>query len=193
MADAGSGQINTDVPWAMAGPSGADAVARHYSHDAWNSISATIKLPIKGVVLGALAPVLTPTTAGERRSFLVAYPILSHARAARQSASQEWASDMGHGLRERARMRQSTKVSDDAEQVRSIESKRSRGSAVTEPYGVCTVTAPKTARIAEYGRLLEASIRRAGFSPLRLDLSHDVAFAASVVPLGIGLTRQGDA
>ena len=29
--------VNADVPWAMAGPSGADPVARHYSHDAWNS------------------------------------------------------------------------------------------------------------------------------------------------------------
>ena len=37
--------VNADVPWAMAGPSGADATVRHYSHDAWNSISATIKLP----------------------------------------------------------------------------------------------------------------------------------------------------
>ena len=37
--------MNADVPWAMAGPSGADATVRHYSHDAWNSVSATIKLP----------------------------------------------------------------------------------------------------------------------------------------------------
>ena len=67
----------------MAGPSGADPLARHYSHDAWNSISATLKLPAQGAVLGALAPVLTPTTAGERRCFLVAYPILSPTKATR--------------------------------------------------------------------------------------------------------------
>ena len=42
--------VNTDVPWAMAGPSGADAAMRHYSHDAWNSVSSTIKLPTKGAV-----------------------------------------------------------------------------------------------------------------------------------------------
>ena len=35
-ADAG---VNADVPWAMAGPSGADPLVRHYSHDAWNSVS----------------------------------------------------------------------------------------------------------------------------------------------------------
>ena len=50
--------VNADVPWAMAGPSGADPAARHYSHDAWNSISATIKLPVKGAAMGALAPIL---------------------------------------------------------------------------------------------------------------------------------------
>lgn len=60
----GGSEVNVDVPWAMAGPSGADPVARHYSHDAWNSISATIILPVRGAVLGALAPVLTPTTPG---------------------------------------------------------------------------------------------------------------------------------
>jgi len=48
-------------------------------------------------------------------------------------------------------------------------------------------------RVAEYGRRLDAAIRRAGFAPLRLDISHDVAFAASVVPLGVSLTRTGDA
>ncbi len=185
-------EVNAEVPWALAGPSGADPVARHYSHDAWNSVSATIKLPVKGAVLGALAPVLTPTSPGERRSYLVAYPILSQAKATRQSASSEWAADMGQGLREKARMKQTTKAKDEAEQVRSLEAKLARGSALTRPYAVCTVTAPKTARIAEHGRRLDASIRRAGFAPLRLDLSQDVAFAASVVPLGVSLTRTGD-
>jgi len=67
--------VKADVPWAMAGPSAADPLVRHYSHDAWNSVSCTITLPPKGAVMGALAPVLTPAEAGERRSFMVAYPI----------------------------------------------------------------------------------------------------------------------
>ena len=58
---------------------------------------------------------------------------------------------------------------------------------------MCTVTVPKTARIAEYGRRLDASVRRAGFAPLRLDLAHDVGVAASTVPLGVSLTRRGAA
>lgn len=180
-------QVSADVPWALAGPSGADAAARHYSHNAWNSISATIKLPVKGAVIGALAPILAPTGAGERRSYLVAYPILSQGKATRASASSEWVADMGQALRE------STKTADEAEQVRALEAKLARGSALVRPYAVCTVTAPKTARIAECGRRLDASIRRAGFAPLRLDLAQDAAFAACVVPLGISLTRKSDA
>jgi hypothetical protein len=58
---------------------------------------------------------------------------------------------------------------------------------------VCTVTVPKTARVAEYARRLDAAVRRAGFAPLRLDLSQDAAFAASTIPLGISLSRKGDA
>ena len=63
---------------------------------------------------------------------------------------------------------------------------------MTQPYAVCTVTVPKTLRVAEYGRRLDGAIRAAGFAGLRLDLAQDVAFAASVVPMGISLTRRGD-
>lgn len=183
---------NAQVPWAMAGPSGADALARHYSHDAWNSISSTIKLPIKGAAMGALAPVLTPGEPGERRSFLVAYPILSQAKAERQSANSEWAADVGEGIRSQMKVKQKTKERDEADKVRRLDTKLARGNSLTRPYAVCTVTAPKTVAIAEYGRRLDASIRRAGFAPLRLDVAHDVAFAASTVPLGVSLTRRAD-
>jgi hypothetical protein len=185
-------EVNADVPWAMAGPSGADAAGRHYSHDAWNSVSATIKLPVKGAAMGALAPVLTPTAPGERRSFMVAYPILSHAVADRQSATSEWAADLSEELRAKAKVKQRTKSRDEAEKVRRLDTKLARGNSLTRPYAVCTVTVPKTARIAEFGRRLDASVRRAGFAPLRLDLSQDVAFAASTVPLGVSLTRKAD-
>ncbi len=184
--------VNADVPWAMAGPSGADPAARHHSHDAWNSVSSTLKLPVKGAAIGALAPVLTPTEPGERRSFLVVYPILRQSAADRQSATSEWAADLGEELRAKAKVRQRTKARDETEKVRGLDRKLARGNALTRPYAVCTVTVPKTVRVAEYGRRLDAAVRRAGFAPLRLDLAQDVAFAASTIPLGIGLTRRGD-
>lgn len=184
--------VNADVPWAMAGPSGADPVARHYSHDAWNSVSSTVKLPVKGAAMGALLPVLTPSDPGERRSFMVAYPILSQSAAGRQSASSEWAADIGEELRAKAKMKQNAKAKDEADKVRRLDGKLARGNSLTRPYAVCTVTVPKTARASEFGRRLDASVRRAGFAPLRLDLAQDAAFAASTVPLGVSLTRKAD-
>ena len=184
--------VNADVPWAMAGPSGAEPVARHYSHDAWNSVSSTIKLPVKGAAMGALLPVLTPSDPGERRSFMVAYPILSQSAAGRASATSEWAADIGEALRAKAKMKQNAKARDEADKVRRLDGKLARGNALTRPHAVCTVTVPKTAQVSEFGRRLDASVRRAGFAPLRLDLAQDVAFAASTVPLGISLTRKAD-
>jgi hypothetical protein len=183
--------VNADVPWAMAGPSGADPLVRHYSHDAWNSVSCTITLPAKGAVMGALAPVLTPGEAGERRSFLVAYPILQQTTADRRTANSEWAADLGEELRHKAKIKQRARSRNETAKARGVDAKLARGSALTRPYAVCTITVPKTARIAEYGRRLDASVRRAGFAPLRLDLAHDVAVAASTVPLGVSLTHRG--
>jgi hypothetical protein len=185
--------VNADVPWAMTGPSGADPVVRHYSHDAWNSASATIKLPVKGAAMGALAPVLTPSEPGERRSFMVAYPVLRQSKADRASANSAWAADVGEHLRTKAGVRQRAKARAEAAKAHGMDDKLARGNSMTRPYAVCTVTVPKTARVAVYARRLEAAVRRAGFAPLRLDLSQDAAFAASTIPLGISLARMGDA
>lgn len=185
--------VNADVPWAMAGPSGADATVRHYSHDAWNSVSATIKLPTRGVAIGALAPILTPSEFGERRSFVVAYPIVSQTKADRQSGNAEWAADLAEGMNEKLGRKTRAKQRDEAHKARGLDAKLARGNSLTRPYGVCTVTVPKSMRITEFGRRLDASVRRAGFAPLRLDLAQDVGFAASTIPLGTSLTRSGDA
>jgi hypothetical protein len=52
------------------------------------------------------------------------------------------------------------------------------------------VTVPKTLSASEFGRRLDASVRRAGFASLRLDLAQDAGFAASTVPLAVSLTRR---
>lgn len=188
-----AGVVVADVPWAMAGPSGADAAVRHYTHDAWSSVSATIKLPDNGAVMGALAPVLTPSEAGERRSFTVVYPILRQSTADRQSATREWSADLGEELKNRAGVKIRARQRSDAARARGLDSKLARGHCMTRPYAVATVTVPSSYRVEEFGRRLDASIRRAGFAPLRLDLAQDVGFAATAVPLGVSLTRRGDA
>lgn len=181
--------VNPDVPWAMAGPSGADLALRHYSHDAWNSISATMKLPARGAVIGALAPVLAPTEPEERRSLLVAFPILAQTTADRQTASAEWAADMGEELRTKAGVKTRAKDRITLARTRSLDVRLATGNALIRPYAIATVTVPKTVRVAEYGRRLDAAIRHAGYAPLRLDLVQDAAFAASTIPLGTSLLR----
>jgi len=181
--------VNADVPWAMAGPSGADLAVRHYSHDAWNSISSTIRLPDKGAVMGALAPVLMPSEAGERRSLLIAYPVLDQTKAERQANAAQWGADMSEGIKERAGIRTDARGRRQIARARSLDDNLARGNAMIRPYAIATVTVPKTVRVIEYGRRLDAAIRRAGFSPMRLDLAQDAAFAASCVPLGVSLSR----
>ena len=185
--------VNANIPWAMAGPSGADTTVRHYSHDAWNSVSSAIKLPNRGAVMGALAPILTPSESGERRSCVVAFPIVAQARADRSSGNAEWAADLAEGMNEKLQRKPRTKQRQDAQKARALDAKLARGNALTRAYAVCSVTVPKTMRITEFGRHLDASVRRAGFAPMRLDLAQGTAFAASTVPLGISLTRTGDA
>lgn len=189
----GDSGVNAEVPWAQAGPSGADSTIRHYSHDAWNSVSATFKLPDRGAAMGALAPVLMPSEPGERRSYMVAFPIVRQSKADRQTGNAEWQADLAEGLRGKLGMKERTKQKIEKAKARGFDAKLARGNALTRPYAIATVTVPKTQRIADFGRRLDAAIRRAGFAPMRLDIAHDVAFAASVVPLGVSLTRKGDA
>lgn len=181
--------VNADVPWSQAGPSGADLVVRHYTHDAWQSIAATIKLPAKGAVIGALAPVLTPTEPGERRSMVAVFPILPQSQADRQTQSAEWAADMGETVRGKIGMRTRAKDATNLSRTRGLDAKLASGNALVRPYAVACVTVPSSLRINEFGRRLDASIRRAGFAPLRLDLAQDAGFVAATIPVGVGLDR----
>lgn len=181
--------VNADVPWSMAGPSGADPAPRHYSHDAWNSSSVTFQLPEKGAVMGALRPVLNPSSPGERRSLVVVFPIIPRDKAVKAAEKTEFTADMAEGMRHRAGMRTGAQVRGKADKARRVDAKLAAGNSLSYPYAIATVTAPKSARISESRRRLEASVRRAGFAPLPLDMSHDAAFASSCVPLGIDLTR----
>lgn len=181
--------VAADVPWALAGPTGAAAAARHYVHDAWHSASVTLVLPDRGAVMGALAPVLAPDEPGERRAVLIAYPILRAQQASRQSANAEWAADLGVGLRTRLGVKMRAKQHADLARTQNLDTKLARGHSLTRPYAVATVTVPATRPIEAAARGLEAAVRRAGFAPVRLDLAQDAAFAASVIPLGASLTR----
>jgi len=184
--------INADVPWAQAGPAGAEQAVRSYAHDAWHSVSATMQLPARGAVLGSLAPVLVPTAPGERRSLLVMYPILAEGAADRQTQTREWSADMAESLRAKAGVKTRARDRTDQHRTRGVDAKLASGHALVRPYAVACVTVPATMAIAEFGGHLDVSIRRAGFAPLRLDMSQDQGFAAANIPLGLGLHDRGN-
>lgn len=178
------------LPWRLAGPARAVPEARCYRHDRWCSVSVTVALPELGAEIGALTPLVTPALPGEARSLLVAFPILPAGAADRRTANAEWAADLGEELRRRARVKQRAKSRAETAKARNIDGRLARGYALTSPYAVATVTVPADQPIEDAARRLDASARRAGFPPLRLDLAHDVAFAASTVPLGLTLHRR---
>lgn len=179
--------VQATVPWAAAGPASAFAPARWYQHDAWRSVSATVLLPDRGAVMGALAPVLVPGTAGERRCFTVFYPVVPTGRAARAAAGAQISAAAGRELRRRTGRLARPRQRRNEQQTQAVDVQLSRGRSLVRPAAVASVTVPGTWPVEQFGRDLESSIRRAGFAPLRLDLAADCGFVASAIPLGIGL------
>ena len=175
------------VPWAVAGPAGAGAPIRWYEHDAWRSVSATIMLPDRGAILGALAPVLIPANAGERRCYSVFYPVVSDRKAARSTASAEISAATGSELRRRTGRIARARQRRNEQQTQALDIKLSRGRSLVRPAAVASVTVPRSWPVEEYGRNLDSAIRRAGYAPQRLDLTADSGFIASAIPLGVGL------
>ena len=74
--------------------------------------------------------------------------------------------------------------------VHNQDERLATGRALVRTAVAAAVTVPSTWSITDAGRRLEASIRSAGFHPLRLDLAQDTGFAAAVIPLGVGLPRR---
>ncbi|UOY04032.1 hypothetical protein MVA48_13365 [Blastococcus sp. PRF04-17] len=187
LAAAAGQQLATGVPMAAAGPTQARAEVRHYVHDAWASVTDTILLPDSGAVLGALAPVLVPTVAGERRCLTVFLHPLPLARATRLVGREEMSATTGNEMRARMGFRQRARQRRDTERIGAADEKLAAGRALVRSSAAACVTVPATWPVAEHGRQLDASIRAAGFVPLRLDLAQDAGLAAAAIPLGVGL------
>ncbi|SFE43566.1 SCO6880 family protein [Blastococcus tunisiensis] len=192
LAAADGSQLATGVPMAAAGPTHARAEMRHYVHDSWASVTDTILLPDSGAVLGALAPVLVPMTAGERRCLTVFLAPLPLERATRLVGREEMSATTGDELRARMGFRQRARQRRDTERIGAADEKLAAGRALVRPAVAACVTVPATWPVDEHGRRLAASVRAAGFVPLRLDLAQDSGFAAAAIPLGVGLPdRRG--
>lgn len=183
--------VAAGLPMAAAGPSSTpNPEARFYAHDAWHSVTCTILLPDKGAVMGALAPVFAPTTAGERRSVTVFFePIPGH-KAERIVDNESMSSDLAAGLRRRSGFAVRARHRRDAARVENQDVRLAEGNALVRLAIAASVTVPNTWSITDYGRRLESSITGCGFNPLRLDLAQDSGFAAACIPLGIGLPKR---
>ncbi|KQS54578.1 hypothetical protein ASG36_20640 [Geodermatophilus sp. Leaf369] len=191
LADAALDPRVTGLPMAAAGPTLAPAAERrHYAHDAWHSATCTVLLPDKGAVMGALAPVLMPTAAGERRCATVFFEPISHTKADRMVSNESMSSELATEMRRRGGFRSRATHRRDAARVEGQDVRLAQGNALVRVALAVSVTVPGTWSITEYGRRLESSVTGSGFRPLRLDLAQDAAFAAACIPLGIGLPRR---
>ena len=177
-------------PYAAVGPSRAPASpARHYVHDAWSTVSCAVLLPDQGAMMGALAPLYTPTTVGERRSVTIFYHPLSRARAERAVTHADTAAEAGrflstkYGFKVRARQRNTGR------RVAEQDERLAKGHALVRTAVVAAVTVASPWSASEHGRRLESSIRAAGFTPLRLDLAQPAGFVAACIPVGVGLPQ----
>lgn len=181
--------VNAHVPWAHAGPSYATAAVRHYAHDAWHTVTSTVKLPERGATMGIWGHVLAPSEPFERRCVTVVFPIEKQTVADRKAAQAEFGQSLGQGLRDRLGVRTGAKDVHRKHKLDQAEAQLAMGAAMTHPYAVCSTTVPATAPIAEFGRRLDAAIRRGSMAPQRLDMSQDLAFVTATIPLGISLAR----
>jgi hypothetical protein len=184
-------KVAASLPMAAAGPTSApNPERRYYAHDAWLSATCTILLPDKGAVMGALAPVFTPTTAGERRSVTVFFEPISHAKADRIVGNESMSSELAAEVRRKSGFKVRASHRRDAARVEGQDVRLADGNALVRIAIAAAVTVPNTWSITDYGRRLESTITGSGFNPLRLDLAQDSGFAAACVPLGIGLPKR---
>ena len=186
-----TGTSATGLPMAAAGPSVAPPPEqRHYHHDAWQTVSCTVLLPDGGAIMGALAPVITPTVAGERRCLtLFLEPIARH-RADRLVGTEAMSADLAAEVRRKSGFAIRASQRRDAARVQGQDVRLADGRALVRAAVAAAVTVPNSWPIADYGRRLEAAITTSGFTPLRLDLAQDTGFAAACIPLGVGLPRR---
>lgn len=183
-------KVATGVPLAATGPTRAVSELRQYTHGDWASVTATILLPEQGAILGALAPVLVPSAAGERRSLTVFFTPVSAQAADRITGREELSAITGSELRRRTGRLERAKERRAVTQIKANDEKLARGRSLVRPCAAVSLTVPADWPIGEFSRRLDASVRLAGYVPQRLDGAQDSAFAAATIPLGVGVPKR---
>ncbi|MBT8227815.1 MAG: hypothetical protein HKP61_05220 [Dactylosporangium sp.] len=178
----------TGVPVGAAGPANAPIPpARSYLHDAYTTVSYALLLPELPTGVGAMAQILAPSAAGERRTLALHYEPLDPARAGRQVERDIWSAEMSADVRQRRGFRVSR-----AQRRRQVETSAHEhqivaGHTMVRVAGAAAVTVPSTWPVEDHAAQLEATARACHFRLLRLDLAQDTGFVTACLPLGIGL------
>ena len=181
--------IAAGIPIAAAGPTTASTTMRSYRHGEWDSVAATILLPRKGAVMGALARALVPSRIGERRALTVLYRPLPQRLADRATGRAQMSATMAAEVRRKVGRTERAHDRHAVEQIHQTDEKLERGRSLVRATAAIAITIPAAWGAQDYGRRLDASVRLCGFVPLPLDGAHDAAFAAAVILLGTGLPR----
>lgn len=182
--------IAAGVPVAAAGPTNAATSIRSYRHGEWESIAATIMLPRKGAIMGALARALVPSQIGERRALTVFFRPVGQAVADRATGRAEMSATMAAEVRRKVGRVERAKDRRSEQHVHDTDEKLERGRSLVRLSSAVAITVPCGWNAQDFGRRLDASIRLCGFTPLPLDGAHDAAFAAAAIPLGTGLPKR---
>lgn len=177
----------TGVALGAAGPAHALPAARAYTHDAYITVAYTVLLPELGTAVGALARLMTPAVAGERRCVALHYQPLSAARATRQVEHDVWIADTAREVKVRKGFRVSRAEKRRSAETASHEQQITAGHTLVRVAGAAAVTVPAGWDVEDQAAGLDAAARAGRYRLVRLDLAHDTGFVAAVLPLGIGL------
>lgn len=183
----------TALPKAAAGPTAAPSPqARSYSHDGFTTVAYSVLMPEAGTLFGSLAPLLTVSGGGERRTLAIHYEVLDPRRAARMVRSNRFRTNVIRDSKASRGFATTATEHRDSAGAHAQEQAVAAGHAIVRFGAVTSVTVPEAVDIEDRAARLEndASGR---FRLLRLELAQDTAFVAACLPVGLGLPRmRGD-
>ena len=185
--------VVTGVPLAAAGPTVAPSPSpRRYVHDASTTVSYALLLPEQSTAVGALARLLAPSEAGERRCVALHYEPLDADRARRKVETTSWAMEIADEAKQSRGFRVDRRHRRRVAETAVHEDQIAAGHTLVRLAAAAAVTVPSEWPVEDYAARFEADGRACGYVPLRADLAQDSAFVAAVLPLGIGMPKRGD-
>ncbi len=187
------GDIRTDLPLAAAGPVEAPSPsARRYHHDGYTSVAYAILLPEHATVVGALARVLAPSQAGERRCLTLHYEPLGPEQSRRKLANTSWAIEIADEAKRSKGFRVDRRHTRRMDETSRHEQQVADGHSLVRVAAAAAVTVPTEWNAEDHAARFETDVRASGYIPLRADLGQDSAFVAACVPLAVGLRGRSD-